>query len=122
MYLRATPEAGHEYAIEDAARHPITVKNASDHRVELELRVLRPQDASIEAVKGFDDLLASANVRLMADTLSLGPGEEKPVTGTVSFPKGTSIKGRKFMCVVAAAVVGNPVRTQVESRIYVHAK
>lgn len=114
--------AGHEYALESADRHPITVKNGSDHRVNLELQVLGPKDAGIDAAKGFDDLLAAAHVRLMADTLSLAPGEEKAVTGSVSFPKGTSIKGRKFLCVLSAAVVGQPVRTQIESRIYVHAR
>jgi hypothetical protein len=114
--------AGHEYALEDAGHHPITVKNISDHPLNLELQVQGPQDAGIGAVKGFDDLPASARVKLTADALSLAPGEEKPVTGTVSFPKDASIKGRKFVGVLSATVVGNPVRTQIQSRIYVHAK
>lgn len=114
--------AGHEYALEDAAHHPIEVKNVSDHRVDLELHVQGPQDAGIGTVKGCDDLLAAGQVHLMADTLSLAPGEEKPVTGRVSFAKGTSIKGRKFVAVLSASVVGNAVRTQIQSRIYVHAK
>jgi len=114
--------AGHTYAIQDTDRHPMTVKNASDRPVDLELKALSPQDANIDSQGSFDDLLAAAHVTLTPDRLTLSPGEEKSVTGTVAFPKGTSIKGKKFMCVVSAAVINLPVRTQIYSRIYVHAK
>ena len=114
--------AGRSYAIEDATHHRMTVKNISEHPLDVQLQPLHLQDAGIDDPKGFDDLMAAARVQLSADSLSLAPGEEKTVSGSVAFPKGTSIKGRKFMCVVSAAVVGQPVRTQTQSRIYIHAK
>lgn len=114
--------AGRKYAIEDASHHRLTVKNTSNRAVHVRVEPQRPQDAGIDVADGFGDLMAAASVQFAADSLSLAPGEEKAVTGSVSFPKGASIKGRKFMCVVSATVLGEAVRTQIQSRIHVYAK
>jgi hypothetical protein len=115
-------EPAHEYRLEDTDHQPITVKNTSDKPVDIELKALSLKDATVDAQPGFEDLLAKAKIQIGPSTLTLAPGEKRSVTATLVVPKGAAIKGRKFTCVVSAAVVNLPVRTQIYSRIYVHAR
>ncbi|MGH7741210.1 MAG: hypothetical protein ACRENS_04235 [Candidatus Eiseniibacteriota bacterium] len=114
--------AGHQYALEAAGHQPMMVKNTSDHPVVLELQPLSPEKSAVGGQPGFEDLLSFSKLSLAPAKLTLAPGEQKPVTATLTFPKGQSIKGRKFMCVISASEADQPVRTQIYSRIYVHAR
>lgn len=113
---------GREYQLEDSLRKSLVLRNTSSRRVSLELRPLSAQDSDDRLKEGYADLLSSARLRLSPTKLSLGPGEERAISGTLMFPKGRPLKGKKFMCVVSAAVVDLPVHTQIYSRIYAHIK
>ncbi len=111
---------GREYRLEDLLREPLVVRNTSNRPLSVELRTLNPQQSATELTPGYADLLDAASVSLSPAHLTLKPGEEATVTGTVFFSKAGSSAGKKYMCVVAAEVVDLPVKTQIYSRIYAH--
>ena len=113
---------GREYRIEDSHHKPLVVRNTSARQISIELEPLSGQNSDAGPQEGYSDLLASAHLSLSPTKLSLEPGEEKAIAGTLVFPKGPSLKGKKFMCVISAAVMNMPVRTQIYSRILVHAR
>jgi hypothetical protein len=84
----------------------------------VELQTLAPEKSATILPPGYANLLGSATVKLIPAKFDLQPGEEKTISGTVNFPKGEHLTGKKFMCVISAAVVGQSVKTQIYSRIY----
>ena len=113
---------GHQYPLEDSNHKPLVLKNTSTREIALELEPLSGQKSEAGLLEGYSDLLETARLTLAPSKLTLAPGEARAITGTLVFPKGPSLKGRKFMCVVSAAVVNLPVRTQIYSRVLVHAR
>ncbi len=111
---------GREYRLEDLLRKPLIVGNTSTRPLSVELRLLNPEQSATELTPGYADLLAAATVTLASTRISLRPGEQATVTGTVLFSKIGPSAGKKYMCVVAAQVLDLPVRTQIYSRIYAH--
>ena len=111
---------GREYHLADLLREPLVVRNTSSRPLSVELRPLNPQQSATELTPGYADLLNAATVSLSPTHLTLKPGEEATVTGTVLFSKNARSAGRKYMCVVSAEVVDLPVKTQIYSRIYAH--
>jgi len=110
----------HEYRLEDLLHQPFVVRNTSSRPLSVELRTLNPLQSATELTPGYADLLDAATVSLSPTHLTLKPGEQATVTGTVLFSKAGSSAGKKYMCVVAAEVVDLPVKTQIYSRIYAH--
>lgn len=109
---------GREYKLEDSKHRPLVVKNTSNRDISLELQFLSPQKSDDDTSGGYADLIGSAHLTLAPTRFSLGPGEEKSILGTLVFPKSPVLKGRRFMGVISATVVGLSVRTQVYSRIF----
>jgi len=101
---------------------PLTVRNSSEKALSVELQTLVPEKSASLLPPGYANLLGSATVKLSPAKFDLQPGEEKKISGTVFFPIGEHLKGKKFMCIVSAAVVGQSVKTQIYSRIYAHAE
>lgn len=113
---------GREYRLENSDHKPLVVRNTSSRRVALELQPLSAIETGGGLPDGYEDLLKSANLKLSPAKFSLGPGEERTILGTLFFPKGEALKGKDFMCMVSAAVVDLPVRTQIYSRIHAHVR
>ena len=114
--------SGRRYQLEDFLQKPLTVKNSSEKELSVELQTLDVHKSATTLPPGYADLLGSAMVKLTPEKFTLQPGEEKIITGTVSFPKGEPLTAKKFMGVVSAAVVGQAVQTQIYSRIYAHTR
>jgi hypothetical protein len=70
--------------------------------------------------KGYADLTEFGSVELSESTFTLAPGEERMVRGTIALTAGKPIKCKSLMCMIAAAVTDQPVRTQICTRVYVH--
>jgi hypothetical protein len=111
---------GREYRLEDLLHQPFVVRNTSRRPLSVELRTLNPLQSATELMPGYADLLDAATVKLSPARLTLRPGEEVTVTGTVLFSKNAQLAAKKYMCVVSAEVVDLPVKTQIYSRIYAH--
>ncbi len=113
---------GHEYRIEDVSARPLTVRNTSDRPITVRLRALRVQDSGTTLDKGCTDLLDLAEVKLTPASVTLAPGQEKPITGTLSMAKRKLARERKLMCLISATVSDLPVKTQIYSRIYAYTR
>ncbi len=113
---------GHTFRLDEFLSKPLTVKNGSERALSVELQALAPDKSATVLLPGYDNLLGSATVILTPAKFELKPGEEKTISGTVNFPKGEHLTGKKFMCIISAAVVGQSVKTQIYSRIYAHAQ
>jgi hypothetical protein len=111
---------GRTYRLEEAAQEPLKIRNTSNHTVSVDLKALSSDQAG-RSESGWADLLSAAQVVLEPSSFSLAPGEERTVGGTISLPKGR-LKVKDFMCVISAAVTGMAVKTEIYSRIYVHAR
>jgi hypothetical protein len=111
---------GREYRLEELLHQPLVVRNTSGQSLSIELRTLNSQQSAIDMMPGYADLLEAAKVNLSPSRLTLKPGEQTTVTGTVLFSKQARSAGKKYMCVVSAEVMDLPVKTQIYSRIYAH--
>jgi len=113
---------GHEYRLDQLIGEPIRVRNTSTRPISVELRVLGAGAMAAPAGTAYGDLLKSGTVKLSEPRLMLAPGEERVLSGTVTLAKRGSIKGKNLMCVIAAAVADQSVRTEVYSRLYARAR
>ena len=113
---------GRDYRIESAGSSPLKVRNTSTHPVTVELKALGATASGGSLSAGDGELLSAAVVKIEPASFTLAPGEERPVTGTVSMERAKGLRGRNFMCIVSAAVVDQSVRTQIYSRLYVNAR
>ncbi|MBI4547848.1 MAG: hypothetical protein HY707_07710 [Ignavibacteriae bacterium] len=113
---------GHEYRVEDLLHRPLVIQNTSNKKLSVELQMLSPQESATTLPQGYADLLSSGVLKLSPTKFTLEPGEKKSISGTVLFPKGKPLNGKKFMCVISAEVVNLSVQTQIYSRIYAHVK
>ena len=107
---------GRKISLEAAA---LTVRNTSDRRVNVELSALGLAEAGVVLPDSWGDLTRAGTVRLDPRTITLEPGQERVVAGTVSLPRDKGLKGKTLVCVIAAAVTGQAVRTRIYSRLYV---
>ena len=110
--------AGRAYPIGDALQPPLVVQNTSTRSLSVEVQALRARGSATTLPAGCAELLDAAEVKLSPTRFTLGPGEQRTITGTVAFPKGKRLKTRPLMCVVSAAVMDQPVHNQIYARIY----
>lgn len=113
--------SGQAFRLDEFLPEPLTVKNSGQKALSVELQTLAPEKSATLLPPGYVNLLGSATLELTPAKFTLQPGEERMISGTVFFPKGEPLTGKKFMCIVSAAVVGQSVQTQMYSRIYAHA-
>lgn len=111
---------GREYRLDELLHQPLVVRNTSSQPLSVELRTLNSRQSATDLMPGYADLLDAATVNLSPSRLTLKPGEQVMVTGTVLFAKQARSAGKKYMCVVSAEVMDLPVKTQIYSRVYAH--
>jgi hypothetical protein len=114
---------GRTYRLEESVRQPLTIRNTSAQLVRVELRALSLQDAGVRPEEGCADLLGDGAVALSPSSFSLKPGEARTVEGTVFVAKQSQpLAAKDFMCIIAAGVTDQAVKTQIYSRVLVHAQ
>jgi hypothetical protein len=113
---------GRAYSLENLTGGPLRVKNKSARTLTLVLGVEAPPRGRGEPGEEPTDLLGWADVRLEPTRLTLEPGEERRIGGTVTVRKGAARAAKSFQCVVSASVVDLPVATQIQSRLLVRLK
>ena len=113
--------AGKTLRLENLPR-PLTVRNTSNHRMAVELRAVSCRDAGATMRPDESELLSVSQVRIEPDSLILGPGEMRTITGTMTMGSKKLTRGSNLVCIISAAVTGEPVRTQIYSRLYAHAR
>jgi hypothetical protein len=113
---------GREYPLAKGKAQPLVVQNNSSRPLSLELQVLSPEHSAARLPEGFGDLMGSGEVTLSPSKFTLQPGEKRTISGTVLFPKGKALQGKNFMCVLCAAIVDLPVKTQIYSRLFAQLK
>lgn len=113
---------GRAYSLEHLTGGPLRIRNNSSRTLTLVLAVQAPPRGSGEPGQEPTDLLEWADVRLEPTRLSLQPGEERRIGGTVTVRKGAARAAKSFQCVVSASVVDLPVETQIQSRLLVRLK
>ena len=109
--------AGKRYRLEQLAGQPITVHNTSNHPVRVELHMLSAAASGTPLNADDAELLDVAKVHLEPASIMLAPGESRAVTGEVVMNGGRAGKGKNLVCVVAASVADELVRTQIYSRL-----
>jgi len=97
---------------------PLTLTNTSAHRVSVELRALTCESAGSALHANEAEMLKAADVRIQPGTLTLEPGERRTVTGTITRGSAKASRGKDLVCVISAAVTGEPVQTRIYSRLY----
>jgi hypothetical protein len=115
-------KSGKTYRLEEAAKQPLKIRNTSTRPVQVELKALKLEEAGVRVDAGCAELLGAGDVAISPSVFSLQPGEERTVEGTLSLSKSSRPKGKDLMCVIAAAVTDQEVRTQIYSRLSVHAR
>jgi hypothetical protein len=108
---------GRTYRLEECASGPFMIRNTSDHTVVVALRAMSAASASATLQTGERELLNEGEIKIEPGTLTLEPGEERAITGTVTMTKKAP-RGGNMMCVIAASVTDQPVQTQIYARLY----
>jgi hypothetical protein len=108
---------GKRYRFDELPGGGLTVRNTSAREVTVELAVVSPERSATGVSPGYTNLLDCADVRIDADRITLAPGEERAIPGSVQFAAAKPEGGMPLLCVVSAAVTDLPVRTQIYSRI-----
>ena len=114
LYLdRITP--GRKCRIDQLSREPLTVRNTSNKKVTVELQALGVQESGGTLPGGAAELLDAGAMELAPSSLTLEPGEQRTITGSLTVPRKRGLKGRRLECVIAATVVDQPIRTRIFS-------
>ena len=108
---------GRKCRLEESSREPLTVRNTSSHKVTVQLEALRVKESGGSLASGSAELLESGALELMPSSLTLEPGEQRTITGSLNVPKKGKRKGQHLECVIAATVLDQPVRTRIFSWI-----
>jgi hypothetical protein len=108
--------------LEDLTRRPLKVRNTSSRTVRVSLHAVSAKAAGVTEHVSAIDLMQAGVLSLSEPEMTLAPGEERTVEGTLRVAKGKAPKGRNLVCVIGAAVIDQPVRTEIYSRVTAHTR
>ena len=109
--------AGRPLRLEELLPEPLVLRNQSTHALTIELQALSIEHSAAAPMPGYADLMSIAKLTLAPARITLQPGEQKAVSGSLFVPRHGAVRGGKYVCVVSAAVVDLPVKTQIYSRL-----
>jgi hypothetical protein len=110
--------AGVAHPLAATLDHPLVLKNPSSEAVLVELQMLHPEETAAGLPDGFGDLLKVSRVEFSPQQVELQPGEQKIVSGTVTFAPGARFPESTLVGIVSARVIGQGVRSGIYARIY----
>ena len=115
-------EPGKIYDMESREGSILTVSNHSGQERVLRLRSLTVSNSAASLTEGYEDAPDASFLRFNQDELVLPPYGSKEVRVYLDFSRRSEFRGRHFMFVVHAYVVGEKVGTGVYSRVYASIK
>jgi len=111
-------KGGKSYKLEEASREPLTIRNTSDRTLEVAFEVLPADAFGAKLEPDQAELLDAGSLELSATHITLEPGEQRTIEGTLLLERA-KVKGRKTLtCVIAAAVTNQQVTTRILSRVF----
>jgi hypothetical protein len=100
----------------------LTISNHSEHEQLLRLRALTVSGSAATLTEGYEDGPDASYLKFSETEFALAPYETKKVQVYLDFSGRTEYRGRRFMFVIHAYVVGEKISAGVYSRVYASIK